>query len=103
MSPRRSRRLRSLVFWKVIKRNEVLAPEHLVQHAPHEMHILIPDLHEDAAGFGEQFAGDDEPVAQIGQVGVDAEFPCVAERPDLLRLAGQRPRPCRPSRRACAC
>ena len=67
------------------------------------MHILIADLDEDAAGLGEQLAGDDEPVAQVGEVRVDAELPGVAERLDLLGLAGQRPRPCRPSRRACAC
>ena len=52
------------------------------------MHVLIADLHEDAAGLGEQVAGDDEPVAQVGQVGVDAELPGVAEGRDLLRLAG---------------
>ena len=43
------------------------------------MHVLVADLHEDAAGLGEQLAGDDQPVAQVGQVGVDAELPGVAE------------------------
>ena len=52
------------------------------------MDVLIADLHEDRAGLGEQIAGDGEPVAQVGQVAVDAVAPGVAERLDLLRLAG---------------
>ena len=64
---------------KVISRDEILAPKHLIQHAPHQMHILVADLHEDAAGLGQQIAGDDKPVAQIGQIRVDAEFPRIAE------------------------
>ena len=52
------------------------------------MHILIADLHEDRAGIGKQIARDGEPVAQVGEIAVDAVAPCVAERLDLLRLAG---------------
>ena len=52
------------------------------------MHILIPDLHENAAALGQQLAGDDQPVAQVGQVGMDAQLPGVAEGLDLFRLAG---------------
>ncbi len=39
--------------------------------------------------LGQQLAGDDEPVAQVGEVGVDAELPGVAEGADLLGLAGR--------------
>ena len=67
--------------------DEVLAAEHLVQQRPNQMHVLVADLHEDAPALGQQFAGDDEPVAEVRQVGVDAELPGVAERLDLLRLA----------------
>jgi hypothetical protein len=50
--------------------------------------VLIADLYEDRAGFGQQVAGDGEAVAQVGEVGVDAVAPGVAEGFDLLRLAG---------------
>ena len=53
------------------------------------MHILVPDLHEDAAALGEQVAGGGEAVAEVGEVAVDAQLPGVAEGLDLLRLAGQ--------------
>ncbi len=32
------------------------------------MHVLVADLHEDAAGLGEQVAGGGEAVAQVGEV-----------------------------------
>jgi len=51
------------------------------------MKVLVADLDEDAAGFGEQVAGDGQAVAQVGQIGMDAVLPGVAERLDLLRLA----------------
>jgi hypothetical protein len=50
--------------------------------------ILIADLHEDGAAVGEQVARDGEAVAQIGEVGVDAVAPGVAQGLDLLGLAG---------------
>src|SRR5438270_8719887 len=53
------------------------------------MHVVFADLDEDAAALGEQVAGGGEAVAHVAQVAVDAEFPGVAERLDLLRLAGQ--------------
>jgi hypothetical protein len=37
----------------------------------------------------EEFAGDEQPVAQVAEVGVDAEFPGVAKGFDLLGLAGE--------------
>ena len=56
------------------------------------MDVLVADLHEDATALSEQVAGGDEAVAQVGQqvgqVGVDAQLPGVAERLDLLDLAG---------------
>ncbi|OQA95709.1 MAG: hypothetical protein BWY25_02366 [Chloroflexi bacterium ADurb.Bin222] len=52
------------------------------------MHVLIPNLHEHAAALRQQLAGHGQPVAQVGQVGVDAQLPGVAEGADLLRLAG---------------
>src|SRR5690606_16487728 len=44
--------------------------------------------HEDGAGIGEEIAGDGEPIAQIGEVAVDAVAPRVAEGFDLLWFAG---------------
>src|SRR5206468_4248607 len=49
---------------------------------------VVADLHEDQAAVGEEVAGDGQAVAQIGQVGVDAVAPGVAEGFDLLGLAG---------------
>jgi hypothetical protein len=46
-------------------------------------------LHKDAAAFGKQFAGQQQPVTQVGKVGVDAQLPGVAKSPDLLRLGGE--------------
>ena len=52
------------------------------------MHIFIADLDEDGAGVGEEVAGGGEPVAEVGEVGVDAVAPGVAEGFDLLRFTG---------------
>ena len=68
--------------------HEILGAEHLVQHVPHEVHVLVADMDEDRARLGQQFAGDDEAVAQVAEVRVDAELPGVAEGSDLLGLAG---------------
>ena len=51
------------------------------------MHILIADLHEDRPALGQQVAHRRQPIAQIGQVAVDAVLPGVAERLHLLGLA----------------
>ena len=53
------------------------------------MHVLVADLHEDAATLGQQFPHQQQAVAQVGEVGVDAQLPGVAESADLLRLGGQ--------------
>jgi len=63
-------------------------PKHLIHQLPHMVDVLIPDLHKDTAGFMKQLPRQQQPVAEIGEVGVDAEFPGVAEGADLLRLAG---------------
>ena len=46
------------------------------------MHVLVADLHEDRTALRQQVARDRQTVAQIGQVGVDAVLPGVAERLD---------------------
>ena len=51
------------------------------------MNVSVPDLHEDRAAFGQQIARHGQAVAQVGEVGVDAVAPGVAEGLDLLRLA----------------
>ena len=52
------------------------------------MHILVADLHEDRTRLGQQIAGDGEPIAEVGEIAVDAVAPGVAKGFDLLRLAG---------------
>src|SRR4051794_29252638 len=53
------------------------------------MNISVADLDEYAAALGEEVAGGGEAVAEVGQVAVDAQLPGIAERLDLLGLAGQ--------------
>ena len=53
------------------------------------MHVFIADLHKDGTGLGEELAGREQAVAQIGEVGMDAELPSVAEGADLFGLAGE--------------
>jgi hypothetical protein len=48
-----------LVFVTIM--NKVLTAKHLIHHT-HQMDVLITDLDEDAAGFGEEVSGDDEAV-----------------------------------------
>jgi hypothetical protein len=67
--------------------HEVLAAEDLVHQAADEVDVLVADLDEAAAALGEQVPRHDEAVAEVGEVGVDAEFPGVAEGLDLLDLA----------------
>jgi hypothetical protein len=52
------------------------------------VHVLVTDLHENGPAVGEQVAGDGKPVAQIGEIRVDAVAPGVAEGFDLFGLAG---------------
>ena len=46
-------------------------------------------MDEDGAGFMEELAGEEEAVAEIGEVGVDAEFPGVAECADHFWFLGE--------------
>src|SRR3546814_5294604 len=63
-------------------------PKNLIHHSPHAMHILIANLHKDAAAVGQQIPRHGEPVAQISEVAVDAVAPGVAKGFDLLGFAG---------------
>ena len=69
--------------------HEVVDAEHLIHQQTNAVQVLVADLHEDAAGVAEQLAGHRQAVAQVGEIGVDAERPGVAVRLDHLRLAGQ--------------
>jgi len=51
------------------------------------MNIFRSNLHETTAALGQQVARHGQPVAQIGQVGVDAVLPGVAEGAHLFGLA----------------
>jgi len=53
------------------------------------MNSFIRDLHEDRAGFVKEFTRQEQPVAQVAQVGVQAQFPGVAEGFDHFRFGGQ--------------
>ncbi len=50
------------------------------------MQILIRNLHKHAPRLVQQFLRQQQPVAQVGEVGVDAQLPGVAEGLDHLRL-----------------
>ena len=51
------------------------------------MHVLVANLHEHAARLRQQFSRHGQPVAQVGEVRVDAQLPRITKRPHLLRLA----------------
>jgi hypothetical protein len=53
------------------------------------MKVFVGDLDEAGAGFVEEIAGEEEAVAEIGEVGVDAEFPGVAEGTDHFGFLGE--------------
>ena len=67
----------------------VIIPEHLVHQRSHAVHILVADLDEDTAALGQQVARHRQAVAQVGEVGVDAVAPGVAEGLHLFGLARQ--------------
>src|ERR1700694_140956 len=43
------------------------------------MEILVSDLDEDGAGFVEEVAGEEEAIAEICKIGMDAELPGISE------------------------
>ena len=103
MPASKTQRVAPLVFLRPRSaRRNCLSPKTSSSKARTTMHILVADLNEDAAAFGQKFPRNDQPITQIRQIAVDAVLPGIPERLDLLRLARQ-PRPCPPSRRACAC
>ena len=69
--------------------HKIRAPEHLIHEAADEVDVFVGDLDEAGAGLVEEFAGGEEAVAEVGEVGVDAEFPGVAEGFDLFGFAGE--------------
>jgi hypothetical protein len=50
------------------------------------VNVFITNLHKDAAALSEEFPRQEQPVAQVGEVRVDAQLLGVAEGFDLLRL-----------------
>ena len=62
--------------------------KHFIHKYADPMDIFVSDLHEYRTAIGEQITCHGQAVAQVGEVGVDAVAPCVSERLDLLRLAG---------------
>ena len=53
------------------------------------MQVLVADLHENAAGIRQQFPRHRQPVAQIGQIAVDAAHPGIPIGFHHLRLPRQ--------------
>ncbi len=70
-------------------RHKILPSKHLIHQAPHQVQVLVVDLYEDAAAFGQQFARQQQAVAQVGQIRVDAQLPGVAVGFDLFRFVGE--------------
>ena len=50
----------------------VLLCKNLIHQLPQMMQVFIADLDEDASPRSQQLAGEQEPVAHVGQVGVQA-------------------------------
>jgi hypothetical protein len=50
---------------------DVFSSKYFVHHRANEMHVFVPDLHEDRAGLGQQIARDGEAVAQIREIRVN--------------------------------
>ena len=53
------------------------------------MHVLITNLHKTRPTLVQQLVGEDQAVAEVRQIGVNAQFPGVAEGFERLRLARQ--------------
>jgi|ERR1700675_1051974 len=66
-----------------------MGSKYLIQEVPNKVDVFVGDLDEDGTGFMEEVAGEQEAVAEIRQIGVDAEFPSVAESSNHLRLLSQ--------------
>jgi hypothetical protein len=66
-----------------------MSAEHFIANGTDEMDVFVGDLDETGAGFVEKVTGKEEAVAEIGEVGVDAEFPGVAEGADHFWFLGE--------------
>src|SRR4051794_24568017 len=53
------------------------------------MNILIPYLNENATRFAQEPVASDEAVAKVSEIGMNAEFPSIAESSDLFRLSSR--------------
>src|SRR5260370_25603047 len=56
--------------------------KNIVHQVSHEVNISVADLDEAGAGFVEEFLGEEEAVAEIGEIEVDGELPRGAEGSD---------------------
>jgi len=54
------------------------------------MNVLRADLNEDRTRFRQQLPAQEQPIPQVGEVGMDAQLPGIPVGLDLLRLARQR-------------
>ena len=54
-----------------------------------QVKVFVADLDEAGTGFVEEVAGEKEAVAEIGEIGMDAEFPGVAEGTNHFRFLGE--------------
>jgi hypothetical protein len=70
-------------------RAEIPSPKHLIHNLPHMVQVLIRNLHKHAARLMQQLLRQQQPVAQIGQVGVNTQLPGIPERLDHLRFLGE--------------
>jgi hypothetical protein len=76
-------------FFERDYRAKIARLKNIIKHFPDVMEVFVADLDEDGAGFVEEIAGEEEAVAEIGEVGVDAEFPGVAEGADHFGFLGE--------------
>ena len=70
-------------------RHEAIRAEHFVHDFAHMMQVGVGHLHENAPRRVQQLARQQKPVAQVRQIRMDAELPCVAVRLHRFRLARQ--------------
>ncbi len=71
------------------RRQPVPCAEDVVHDHTDSMDVLVADLNEAASALMEKFAGQQQAVPQVRQVRVNAEFPSIPERANLLGLGGQ--------------
>src|ERR1700738_4277877 len=71
------------------RNKKIPGTENLITDSSNQMNVLVGDVDEAGAGFVEEFASEEEAVAEISEVGVDAEFPGVAEGADHFWFLGE--------------